>query len=210
MSDESGLPPHLDPRNRKRTGIEVLDQGLPALPDVLTYQMSLPMAFWKAANCAVVLFLQYSRLDDDGTFHPKVKMGTFYREGDRWAAHRSWGGTGWSHDPVTDPGSVRDLDGRAIAGGSGSHDSDPRPGFPASVVTGRVSPAVSHLALVQDDLEERRELRSHFGAWVVCTERWSPYQINALDETGAVLGCIAGPPRIPPMTPIRRSRTERL
>ena len=203
MSDESRVPPHLDPRNRKQTVIEVLDQGLPALPDVLTHEMSIPVAIWKATNCAVVLFLEYARLNDS-TFHPKVTMGSFYREDERWAAHEWWAGTGWSHDPVTDPGSLRDLDGRAIAGGSGSHNPSPGPGFPASVVTGRVSPAVSHLALVQDDLEERRELRSHFGAWVVCTERWSPYQINALDETGAVMGRITGPPRIPPMTPIRQ------
>lgn len=163
--------------------------------------MSLPVAYWKATNCAVVLFLKYRRVhfpgDDDATFHPVVTMGTFYREAGRWAAHEWWGGTGWSHDPVADPGSLRDLDGRAIAGGSGSHKPDPEPGCPASVITGRVSPAVTRLALIQDDREERRELRSHFGAWVVCTERWSPYQINALDEAGTVLGHITGPPRLP-------------
>ncbi len=170
--------------------------------------MSVAVAYWKATSCAVVLFLKYSHVyfpgDDDGTFHPSVTMGTFYREAERWAAHKWWTGTGWSHDPIADPGSLRDLDSRAIAGGSGGHNPDPMPGFPASVVTGRVSPAVTHLALVQDDREERRELQSHFGAWVVCTERWSPYQINALGETGAVMGHITGPPRIPPMTPIPR------
>jgi hypothetical protein len=206
VSDDSGLPPHLDPKHQKRTGIEVLGHGLPALPDVLTHQMSVPVAFWKAATCAVVLFLKYSRAhfpgDDDVTVHPSVTMGTFYRDADQWTAHRWWGGTGWSHDPVANPGSLRDLGGQVIAGGSGSHHPNPPPGFPASVITGRVSPAVTHLALVQNDREERRRLRSHFGAWVVCTEKWSPYQINALDETGAVLGCITGPPRIPPMTPI--------
>jgi hypothetical protein len=200
MSAESPLPAEFDPRNQQQTGIEVLSRGLPALPDVLTRQMSVPVAFWKATNCAVVLFLRYSRHADDGTFHPAVTMGQFYRDNDRWGAHKWWGATGWSHDPVADPGSLRDLDGQAIAGGGGSHNPNPGAGFPASVVTGRVSPAVTHLALVQDDHEERRELRSHFGAWVVCTERWSPYQISALDEAGAVMGRITGPPRIPPMT----------
>src|SRR5215471_13872420 len=208
MGDDSGLPPHLDPRQRKRTGIEVLDHGLSALPEVLTRQMSVPVAFWKATSCAVVLFLRYSRVyfpgDDDVTFHPRATMGTFYRQADRWAAHNWWGGTGWSHDPVADPGSLRDLDGHAITGSGGSHNPSPPPGCPASVLTGRASPAVTHLALVQDDREERRELQSHFGSWVVCIETWSPYQINALDETGAVLGCITGPPQIPPMTPIPR------
>src|SRR5262245_23955373 len=190
MSDESGLAAHLDPRHQTRTGIEILDHGLPALPDVLSHQMSIPVALWKATSCAVVLFLKYSRVhfpgDDDVTFHPSVTMGTFYRDADRWAAHPWWGGTGWSHDPVADPGSLRDLGGQAIAGGSGSHNPNPPARSPASVLTGRASPAVTHLALVQDDREERRERRSHFGAWVVCIETWSPYQINALDGTGAV------------------------
>jgi hypothetical protein len=171
---------------------------------VLSYEMSVPLAFWKATGCAVVLFLGYSRLDDDGTVHPRVVMGNFYREGEEWAARPWWGGTGWSHDPVADPGSLRDLDGQAVVGGGGGFNPEPNPGFPAAVVTGRVSPAVTHLALVQGDVEDRRELRSHFGGWVVCTEKWAPYEINALDETGAVVGCITGPPRIPPMTPIRR------
>ena len=199
MSAESGLPPHLDPRNREQAGIEVLDQGLPALPEVLTYQMSVPLAFWKATSCAVVLFLKYSHLDDH-FYYPGVRIGSFYRDGDRWAAHRWWAGTGWSHDPVADPGGLRDLGGQAIAQGGGSHDPDAEPGWPASVITGRVSPAFTHLALVQDGREERRELQSHFGAWVVCTDKWSPYQVNALDETGAVVGHITGPPPI--------SRTE--
>lgn len=201
MSDEGGLPPHLDPMHQKRAGLEILDHGLPALPDVLSYQMSVPVAFWKAAGCAVVLFLKYRRVlfpgDDAVAVRPGMTMGTFYRDGGGWVAHGWWGGTGWSHDPVADPGSLCDLDGQAIAGGSGSHNPNPRPGFPASVIAGRVSRAVTHLALVQDDREERRELQSHFGAWIVCTEKWSSYRVNALDETGTVLGCLTGPPQIP-------------
>jgi len=201
MSDDSWLPAHLDPRHKKRTGIEVLDHGLPGLPDVLSYQMSVPVAFWKDERCSAVLFLRYFLRqfpeDEAVTVMPGVTLGTFYRDGGGWVAHNWWSGTGWSHDPVADPGSLRDLDGRAIAGGSGSHNPNPGPGFPASVIAGRVSPAVTHLALVQDDREERRELQSHFGAWVVCTEQWSTYRINALDEAGTVLGSIKGPPEIP-------------
>jgi hypothetical protein len=66
------------------------------------------------------------------------------------------------------------------------------------VMTGRVSPAVTHLTIIQNDREDRRELQSHFGAWVVCVDRWSPYRVNALDETGTILGSIAGP-RLPRM-----------
>lgn len=38
--------------------------------------------------------------------------------------------------------------------------------------------------------EDRRRLESHFGAWVICTEQTSPFQVTALDENGAVLGSI--------------------
>jgi hypothetical protein len=84
MTEDSGLPPWLDSENVKRTGLKVLDEGLPALPDVFSHQMLVPVACWKATTCAVVLFLRYSRFDD-GTFYPSVTMGSFYREHDRWA-----------------------------------------------------------------------------------------------------------------------------
>lgn len=61
-------------------------------------------------------------------------------------------------------------------------------------MTGRVSPAVTTLAVVQDGHEDRRPLRSHFGAWVVCVERWAPFQVNALDEAGTVIGTISETP----------------
>jgi len=44
-----------------RIGIDVLEHGLPALPETLSYQMALPVAYWKADKCAVVLILRFSR-----------------------------------------------------------------------------------------------------------------------------------------------------
>jgi hypothetical protein len=167
------LPQQFDPRQRALAGLDVLHHGLPELPQVLTYEMSVPVAFWTSAACAVVLFLYYSRQPGDIP-HPVVSQGSYYRDGDRWRAHRYWTGHGWSHDPISNPGDLRDL------------------GGPAITVTGRVSPAVTTIALVHDGQEDRRSLRSHFGAWVVCLEQWSPYQVKALDKTGAVIGSIQG------------------
>jgi hypothetical protein len=174
----------------------VLEKGLPELPDELDHRMSIPVAFWTAPSCAVVLFLEFSH-DDDGAILPRAMMMTYARDGELWSGHDYHGGVGWSHDPVTDLRGTRDLDGRAIVEGGGSFTDSPRPGHPAAVVVGRVRPDVTHLALLQDGHEERRALRSHFGAWVVCTERWSPYQINALGEGGVLLASLQGPRRLP-------------
>jgi hypothetical protein len=195
-------PRDLDPRWKHQTGITVLDHGLPPPPDALDYTMSIPVASWTAAGCAVVLFLEYSR-DPDGTIAPRpvVTMATFARDGDSWTAHRHFVGAGWSNDPIASPQGVRDLGGQIMVGGSGGFNAAPAPGHPAVIVAGRVAPAVTHIALIQDGHEDRRALRSHFGAWVVCTDRWSPYQINALDENGTVLASIQGPPpRLPSQT----------
>ncbi|HUY51042.1 MAG TPA: hypothetical protein VMV92_35945 [Streptosporangiaceae bacterium] len=37
---------------------------------------------------------------------------------------------------------------------------------------------------------DRRPLESRFGAWVVCTEQASPFQVTALDQNGTVLSSI--------------------
>ena len=58
------------------------------------------------------------------------------------------------------------------------------------IVHARVGPAVTQLALIHDGCEDRRPLESHFGAWVVCTEQASPFQVSALDASGAVLASI--------------------
>ena len=196
MSQAADPPPGFDPRLKHSAGIAVLERGLPALPDVLAYTMSIPVAAWEATRCAVVLFLEFSR-DSDGTVNPIVVMGTFTRDGDLWSADRHWLGVGWSHDPIASPRGLRDLGGRAMVGGGGSFTDRPASGHPAVVVTGRVRPAVKQISLIQDGREDRRSLRSHFGAWVVCTEQWSPYQINALGKDGSVLASLAGPPHLP-------------
>ncbi len=189
-------PERFDPRKSVLTGLDVLDHGLPEPPGVLTHTMSVPMAFWTTANCAVVLFLRYSEQPDEPPM-PAATMGTYYRDGGRWRAHRYRVGTGWSHDPIASPGATRDLGDRALVVVGGGLTDRPRPGQAAVIRAGRASPAVTALAVIQDGLEDRRPLRSHFRAWVVCLERWSPYQINALDHAGAVIGSTQGPPTLP-------------
>jgi hypothetical protein len=196
MSQNPGPPPHLDPRWMNRVGSTVLENGLPPLPGVVDYSMSIPVAFWTAAETAVVLFLRFSR-SDDGTFSPVVMMMQYTRHASTWSAHRHVAGVGWSHDPVAYPHDTRDLDGRAMVISGGGYTDHPAPGQSAAMAVGRVGPAVTQIALIQDAAEDRRPLQSHFGAWVVCVERWSPYQINALGNNGDVLASVSGPPRLP-------------
>ncbi|HEY1914622.1 MAG TPA: hypothetical protein VGH27_03510 [Streptosporangiaceae bacterium] len=196
MSQTPKPPPELDPRWKNRVGVTVLERGLPPLPDVLDYSMSIPVAFWTATGNAVVLFLQFSR-QPEGTFNPAVTMMGYTRTDTTWSPNRHVVGVGWSHDPIAHPRDVRDLGGRAMVTGGGGYTDNPTPGRPAAVTVGRVGPTVTQIALIQDGVEDRRILHSHFGAWVVCVERWLPYKINALDSDGNTLASISGPPRLP-------------
>ena len=196
MGDTGGLPRQFDPRQKKQAGLDVLRDGLPELPAALTYDMSVPMAFWEADISAIVLFLGFSHHPGEPPT-PLAIMGRYYRQDGEWIAERLWTGHGWDPDPVTDPDSLYDLDGQAIVASGGSYTDQPGPGRPAATVTGRVSPAVTTLALIQDGHEDRRPLRSHFGAWVVCVERWAPFQVKALDEVGMVIGSITDTPVLP-------------
>lgn len=183
-----GLPHHLDPEHHRQTGVDVLLHGLPSLPEVLTYQMSIPLTYWKAASCAVVLFLTFDEFE--GRARPEVTMATYARDGQLWKANRWWMGKSWPHDPIANPADPRSLGGRAITVSGGTSTTDPAPGYPADIAVGHVAPTVKQIALIQDGHEDRRPLESHFGALAVCTDRPSAYQINALDENGNVLGSI--------------------
>jgi hypothetical protein len=180
--------PEFDPRHMRLTGIAVLERGLPPLPERLTYLMSIPVAYWTATRCAVVLFLNFRLID--GEWHTLATMATFTRDGGTWASPKYWGGTGWSHDPIANPGDLRDLDGNAMVTGGGSHSDTPTPGTPAVIIHGRVAPTVTEIGLIQDGHEDRRPLESHLGAWVVCTEQPSPFRVTAYDQSGVMLADI--------------------
>jgi Tetratricopeptide repeat len=181
-------PPEFDPRNMRRTGIDVLQHGLPALPQTLTHQMAIPLAYWTASQNAVVLFLTFDRARNE--WDQSAVMATFTREHGQWTAAGShWLGTGF-HDPFADPGDLAGLAGRPIVISGSSHSEEPAPGCLAGIWHGTAAPAVQQLALIQGGHEDRRPLHSHFGAWVVCTENPAPCTVTAFDQNDAVLGSI--------------------
>lgn len=193
------LPPEFDPGNLARTGIDVLEHGLLPLPDVLSYQMAIPVAYWKAEHCGVVLVLRFLGLRP-GEPQPVAVRAIYSRAGDgTWKppVHATIFGGGFSHDPIADPGSQRDLGGSAMVYGGGSWGTEITPGYPAAIATGRASPEVRYLAVIKDGHEDRRPLHSHFGAWVICTEQPGPFEVAGFDESGNVLARIAQSVRAP-------------
>jgi hypothetical protein len=158
-----------------RTGIAVLENGLPSLPEPLTHRMAIPMAYWAARETAVVLFLNFHR--HRRIWHPAALMATFTRQGGEWKPDTHWHGTSF-HDPFTDPGGLYGLAGRPITSSGG---------FGDIICHGTAAPAVKYLALIQDGHEDRRPLDNHFGAWVIRAEQPGQLAVAALDETGSTL-----------------------
>ena len=191
----AGLPPQFNPQNMTRTGIEVLEHGLPALPAELSYLMAIPVAYWTAKQCAVVLFLRFRR---HGRAHePGHLQVTYQRAGGGWQPHPMFVGHGPVHDPIARPGDRREMDGSLMTEYGGSHVDEVTPGHPAVVMAGRVAPPITHLALVQDGRTDKRRLDSHFGAWVICTQSQSPFHVQGLDQDGNLLAAISHPFRPP-------------
>ena len=184
------LPPRFHPDNITRTGLDVLDRGLPPLPEELSYQMAIPVAYWVASQCAVVLFLifpRHGRRQRD----PMIRRAIYSRTSAGWTRDPYSFGTFFGHDPIAEPGDLGDLGGQPMVGGGSMHfQEQPSPGYPAAVVTGRVAPAVTQIALIQDGHEDRRPLQSHFGAWVVCAERLGPFQVAGLASDGTTLATL--------------------
>jgi len=192
------LPPQFDPANMIRAGLDVLDHGLPGLPGTLSYKMAIPVACWKAEQCAVVLVLRFSR-HGRGTPHPIAIRVVYSRTGDGWRQPGSgyiFGG-GFYHDPIARPGDRREMDGRPMVGGGTSQAQKVTPGHPAVIATGRAAPEVKYLAVTQDGQEDRRPLESHFGAWVVCTERPGSFDVAGIDQDGTVLASLRYASRLP-------------
>ncbi len=184
-----------DVANMAVNGLKVLVDGLPEMPTPLTASSVIPLAYWKGSHFGAVLFLRYSLLHDEPAT-PGVTRGVFRREGENWTPLKHWAGSGWS-DPITIPGSITDFGGRAIYESGGSFTDQSSPEAPAIVISGRHSPDVKDISIIQSGLRFTVPANGHFGAWIVCLDEWAPYIVEASDEGGSVLGQLQGPPRLP-------------
>jgi hypothetical protein len=199
MTASIPLPPELDPRYWLRTGASVIERGLPELPDVLSYQMSIPICQWKASRCAVVMFLQFHRSSLDSRMRAMTSIVTYSRDRDSWttpmSGSRSW--QSYAFDPIATPSYSGHLDGNAITYGQTTQHNNPGPGQPASTAHGYVGPEVKYLAIIQDGRQDLRPLQSHFGAWIACTEQPGTFDVAAFDRQHALLARLAHPFPLP-------------
>jgi hypothetical protein len=194
MTSEPELRPDLDPRHTFPTGASVIHHGLPELPEVLAHQMSIPISYWTATGCAVVTFLRFRPHPVNSEIQPTATTVCYAKNGDTWTGRQGmYAGRRFAFDPVTKPGQAPDLHGRAMVYGGSSQTQEPEPGYPASVASGLAAPEVKYVALIQDNTEDRRKLKSHFGAWVVCTEKPGPFHVAAFNDHGVMLATLQHP-----------------
>jgi hypothetical protein len=155
--------------------------------------MAIPVAYWIARQCAVVLVLRFSRHGHDEPGPVAMQVSYSRGEDGRWEPPTHILGSAFSHDPIRSPGSMRDMDGHPMVYGGSSQTDEVTPGHPAVIATGRAAPEVKYLAVIKDGHEDRRPLESHFGAWVVCTEQPGSFDVAGLDATGTVLASLPHP-----------------
>jgi hypothetical protein len=191
------LPAEKPPVNASRpfplAGIEIIENGLPPLPNVITYEMTIPIGYWTAKESAVVVFIDFSEVSKLGIL-PFATSVPYYREAGKWTVEALgvMGGFEFPFDPVAQPERAGELDGEAAVYGSLSRvQTNGR--FPVWVATGRASSQVASIALVQGGTEDRRRLDSHFGAWVVCTEVPEPFEVVVFGSSGQVLARLPHP-----------------
>ncbi len=198
MTAEEDLQAELDPRRWLDTGGRVIEHGLPALPKILTYQMSIPVCYWTADSCAVVAFVHFRPSPQDGIMRAMMTIVNYTRDTGEWTtpSSGSFASSSYAFDPVANPSYQRHLDGNAMTYGHTSQQA-PTLGRPASTAFGYVAPEVRYLAVIQGGRQDRRELQSHFGAWIVCTEWPGTFDVAAFDNQGELLTRLEHPfPRL--------------
>jgi hypothetical protein len=198
-SELDALPPQFDPRNVVPTGIAVLSNGLPALPDQLSYLMAIPVASWTTEHSGAVLFLRFN--PRGRTHDARLAVLAFARTDTGWASSSPKPEcpafitmtAGRGYDPIASPGRWPDMRGTTMFASGRTYARPIAPGLPALILHGHAAPTVKSIALIQDGPEDARPLESHFGAWVICTEQESPLKVEGRDGDGTVLARISHP-----------------
>lgn len=85
---------------------------------------------------------------------------------------------------------------------------------PAIISAGRHGSDVAEIWFIQGDAIERRKADGHFGTWIVCSEIFAPFRIEAHDRSGNLIGFLDEPaggrlfPEPPPLEVVAPENVE--
>ena len=176
-----------------QNGLTVLDAGLPALPQEWSYSVPVPLAYWKSSVCATVLFFFYFQ-NEEGVIQPSEISFRYARDDTAWQIIRaSHGWAAITNDPISSPESLEYHEHFAIKWHASQLDSGSKPSHPAIVAFGRHAPDVAEIRVLQGDSSQSAPAIGHFGAWIVCSERFEPFRIEALDISGRMVAYLDEP-----------------
>ena len=149
MANEGRLRP--DFKKMEMEGIAVLNNGLPALSEVLIHSTPVSLACWKTDACGAVMFFFYFQNEEREICSSNITL-RYNREDAGW--HPDNGrfffgelrseSPGWI-DPIGAPESLEYAAYYALNASGSMYNSEPDPGHAAIVVSGRHSPDVSKI-----------------------------------------------------------------
>ncbi len=143
--------------------------------------------------CAIVLFL-ISLRDENGNPFPSGFTCVYLHEDEGWESSE-WltVGTKIDFDPFASSPSLEYTDRFAIMRTGTTLNFEAEPGRPAIIATGRHAADVAELSFNQGDNVRTRRADGHFGIWIVCSESFAPYRIEARDSSGQVVAFLEEP-----------------
>jgi hypothetical protein len=174
----------------RRQGLIVLNEGLPPPPEKLTHSDAIPVSYWTTDLNGAVQFIFFFEPEEGGVRPADITL-EFGRDIDGWYPVRSqlgWGGN--YEDAIGSPDFMRHFTDQAIETSHSHFQTEAEPGTLAIVMSGRHSPDVKEIWLVQGDRIEKRPASGHFGSWTICTETFAPLRVEAYDDAGRLLGSV--------------------
>jgi hypothetical protein len=173
-----------------KMGAHALDHGLPELPQALAPGASVPVAYWKSAFCAFVMFLSRR---PNSAMHTDLEVwhADYERINDEWSGDPRITGAPCWFGPDGPSGSPHVFEGSEVILG-GWRASDTAEGR-LGVVWGWQSPDVSQISLVQGDHRVTPQVIGHFGAWLIGSDHTEPWTVEARNSSGDLMGSAQSP-----------------
>jgi hypothetical protein len=159
--------------------VQVLTEGLAALPQNFEPSQTLPLALWRGERNGAVLFVRLWRngnYDSDCAITERASDGS-------WCHPDGWGGSGWIDGPLHRPEAGWDGDPVAWLGRTVVESEE----GVVRVVSGAASKRVAGIEVEQAGRKWLHPIESQCGAFVVGVESPESATLQALDQHGQPL-----------------------